>query len=430
MKQLNAYIQDPQSAECNFWLAVEYYEMGHFAGAISHFLRAAEYGDRSLERELIYESLIHLGLCFQRLGRRSYTESGWFLQAMAYNPNRMEAYWLMSLFYEFRQQWQEAYTMASIGFESNYLIPLHPIGFEGEYMLLFQKAVSAYWLGRTGEARDIFFSLPEYPLNQAYIGHVQRNLSRLGSRVDPFLPYSSEKAAGLRFKFDGYERVMRNFSQIYQDMFVLSMLNGKRNGYYLEIGSADPFLGSNTCLLEQEFDWRGISIEILESEVEKFKQHRKNPVVCRDASTINYDRFLGGLGAPEIIDYLQLDCEPPQTTYDILLSIPLERYRFRVITFEHDFYADASRKIREKSRIYLRENGYELIVNDIAPDHKSTFEDWWVDPELVDPKIVALMKSIKDGIHQAEDYMIQSTIFKMESFNDILEMETANEGSR
>ena len=34
-----------------------------------------------------------------------------------------------------------------------------------------------------------------------------------------------------------------------QDMFVLTVLNGKTNGTYLEIGSGDPFIGSNTALL-------------------------------------------------------------------------------------------------------------------------------------------------------------------------------------
>ena len=38
----------------------------------------------------------------------------------------------------------------------------------------------------------------------------------------------------LRHQFSQSERVRRNWSQSMQDMFVLSMLDGKRNGVYVE----------------------------------------------------------------------------------------------------------------------------------------------------------------------------------------------------
>ena len=44
----------------------------------------------------------------------------------------------------------------------------------------------------------------------------------------------------LKHRFSGYTKVFQNYSQAYQDLFVLSMLNGKRNGKYVEIGSNDP----------------------------------------------------------------------------------------------------------------------------------------------------------------------------------------------
>ena len=73
------------------------------------------------------------------------------------------------------------------------------------------------------------------------------------------------------------EKVERNFSESYQDMFILSMLNGKRNGTYLEIGAGNSFYGNNTALLETQFDWTGVSLDIEESFVEGFTKDRKNP---------------------------------------------------------------------------------------------------------------------------------------------------------
>jgi hypothetical protein len=35
-------------------------------------------------------------------------------------------------------------------------------------------------------------------------------------------------------------------------------------------------------------------------------------------------------------DYLQLDCDPPSVTYDILTKIPFDEHKFAVITYEHD----------------------------------------------------------------------------------------------
>ena len=38
-----------------------------------------------------------------------------------------------------------------------------------------------------------------------------------------------------------------------QDIFVAEILNRKENGYYVEIGSNEPNIGSNTYLLEKNY---------------------------------------------------------------------------------------------------------------------------------------------------------------------------------
>src|SRR5579872_4950705 len=50
----------------------------------------------------------------------------------------------------------------------------------------------------------------------------------------------------------------RSRSQIRQDLFVLSELNFKRDGFFVEFGAAGGVEDSNTYLLEEGFGWRGI----------------------------------------------------------------------------------------------------------------------------------------------------------------------------
>jgi hypothetical protein len=79
----------------------------------------------------------------------------------------------------------------------------------------------------------------------------------------------------LRYQFPGSELIDTNFSQSYQDLFVLMATKGKTYGTYLEIGSDDPYINSNTALLETKFKWQGVSIDIKEDQVTKFKNQRK-----------------------------------------------------------------------------------------------------------------------------------------------------------
>ena len=234
---------------------------------------------------------------------------------------------------------------------------------------------------------------------------LQKNITSLGSSSDPFLPYTPLNFSSMMYQFDGLKDVKRNYSQTYQDLFVLSMLKGKKKGSYLEIGSADPFFGSNTALLESNFEWSGVSIEILENEVEKFAKSRKNPIILHDATKVDYSKLLEKYKFATDVDYLQVDCEPPSITYEILTKIPFDKYRFAVITFEHDYYADLTKIYREKSREFLIEKGYTLVGSNISPNDNCAYEDWWVHPELVDADVIEMFLSNSDCTKSAEKYM-------------------------
>ena len=123
-------------------------------------------------------------------------------------------------------------------------------------------------------------------------------------------------------------------------MFVLSMNNGTNSGTYLEIGAGDYKYGNNTYLLEYDFNWSGVSIDINIVSVEGFNNVRKNKCLCADATKIDYIKLLNENYESTNIDYLQLDCDPPNITFDILSKIPFDNYKFGVITYEHDHYND------------------------------------------------------------------------------------------
>ena len=63
--------------------------------------------------------------------------------------------------------------------------------------------------------------------------------------------YTRDKFEVLKSKFNRANEINENNSQAYQDMFILSMLDGKENGTYLEIGAYDGKDLSNTYLLEK-----------------------------------------------------------------------------------------------------------------------------------------------------------------------------------
>lgn len=397
------YINNPFDSSLNFQVGRYYEHTEDYSSALSFYLRSAEYSDQP------YSALIRVARCLDKQGRRPFSTKHAYQNALANDPTRPEAYMYLSMWHEAREEWQDAYTMACMGLSNGSSQPdLLDADYLGNYMLTFQKAVAGWWIGRTMEARELLQELVGLKdiMSPRYVELVQNNITSLGSGPDPFLRYTSSMHPSLRFKFKDSDKIQSNYSQTYQDMFILSMLDGKKKGTYLEIGAADPFYGNNTALLEKNYDWTGVSLEILPHEVEKFKLQRANKVVLTDATKVDYDVFIEENFDTTDIDYLQVDCEPPSVTLDILKMIPLDKYRFAVITFEHDYYADITRSYREKSREYLQSKGYQLVVSDIAPNNISNYEDWWVHPDLVDAKIIEQMLDTSDRIKNAEKYML------------------------
>jgi len=118
-----------------------------------------------------------------------------------------------------------------------------------------------------------------------------------------------------------------------------------------------------------------LSVDNNKDFIQQFKNTRNNPVFDKDATNTNYTKLLQDNGAPEIIDYLQIDIEPAMNSYIALVTIPFEKYKFRVITFEHDHKSDMTRRVKDLSRKYLSSLGYVLVADSIAVTGEIEFED-------------------------------------------------------
>jgi hypothetical protein len=191
----------------------------------------------------------------------------------------------------------DSYLYASIGLELSNCDPSElksNFGYESKYMLIFQKAVSAWWYGKPKESRALLRKLKDQygdEINEYYFKLIEKNLITLGSGSEDESTVKYKSDYDLRFRFEGCDDIKENFSQVCQDLFVLGSLNGKRNGTYLEIGSAHSFHNSNTALLEK-LGWVGVGVEMNPDLASMHSRERKNKVICDNALKINYEKLL------------------------------------------------------------------------------------------------------------------------------------------
>jgi FkbM family methyltransferase len=197
-------------------------------------------------------------------------------------------------------------------------------------------------------------------------------------------------------------------SQLSQDLFVLSELDFKENGYFVEFGATNGINLSNSYLLEKKFFWNGILAEPAQMWHSALKANRTSAIETKcvwkksgetivfnetengelstiddfsdsdhhlarresgkryNVETISLMDLLEHFDAPQSIDYLSIDTEGSE--YEILQDFDFERYQFSVITCEHNYTP-----VREKIYNLLTCNGYERKF-----EHLSKWDDWYV----------------------------------------------------
>jgi FkbM family methyltransferase len=209
-------------------------------------------------------------------------------------------------------------------------------------------------------------------------------------------------------------RLSDSKSQLKQDIFVLSELDFKRGGFFVEFGATNGIDISNTYLMEKQFGWTGILAEpskywhsdlyknrncIIEdkcvytstgqtvvfnqvnnlgahygpelSTIDKFS-HVDNHATIRlhgqkyEVETITLKDLLKKNNAPKQIDYLSIDTEGSE--FDILSTFDFSMYDIKIITVEHNYTP-----MRETLFNLLTYNGYIRKYEEI-----SQWDDWYV----------------------------------------------------
>jgi FkbM family methyltransferase len=205
-----------------------------------------------------------------------------------------------------------------------------------------------------------------------------------------------------------FESLQYSKAQLRQDIFVLSELGFKREGYFVEFGATNGVDLSNSYLLEKQFGWNGVLAEparkwhfdlgsnrkvniehdcvwtntgekLLFNEVDygelstidSFSDsdvHRKSRMtgIKYEVNTISLNHLLDKYSAPKEIDYLSIDTEGSE--FKILKAFDFSKYKFNVITCEHNFTP-----MRQQIYTLLSKNGYKRKLTEL-----SSFDDWYI----------------------------------------------------
>ena len=189
-------------------------------------------------------------------------------------------------------------------------------------------------------------------------------------------------------------------AQYRQDLFALKELKLKKGGFFVEFGATDGVSGSNTFLLEKEFNYKGILAEPNPNQRKNIEIERKAIIVKEcvwaksgenlkftddgdlstldlfkklknsksyfNVSTISLTDMLDKYNAPPLIDYLSIDTEGSE--FDILSTHDFSKYNFSVITVEHNYTEQ-----REKIHQLLSKKGYLRKYKELSMQ-----DDWYI----------------------------------------------------
>lgn len=227
-----------------------------------------------------------------------------------------------------------------------------------------------------------------------------------------FLMYANEKFRMIKYFF------LSN-SQLHQDLFVLSELRFKRNGFFVEFGACNGTYLSNSLLLEREFNWSGILCEpcrrwhndLMSSrssafidtrcvwsssgEFIEFSEDVSDAAFSGALKTRNCDESegfdVGGSGINSQnysvesislndllkengdireIDFLSIDTEGSE--FEILEGFDFEKYTVSIICVEHNY-----KPYRESINKLLVSKGFEQKFSFL-----SRFDDWYINTNI------------------------------------------------
>lgn len=176
---------------------------------------------------------------------------------------------------------------------------------------------------------------------------------------------------------------MKSYSQVGQDIWVLSLFPKGYKGYFLDLGCGDPVHFNNTKLLE-EHGWDGRAVDIFDFK----NQWMRRKAVFIQENALNIKNVLHRFDVNNIIDYLSIDVDTLHNNYRVLRNFIEAGYDFKALTIEHNAYLGKQfdEFERQPQREYLHGLGknYDLIRPDVCPEGTTDiFEDWWINTKYI-----------------------------------------------
>ena len=200
-----------------------------------------------------------------------------------------------------------------------------------------------------------------------------------------------------------------------QDMYAFLYFNGKRSGFYIDIGAFEGVTISNTLALEK-LGWNGICVEPIPEIYQNLIKNRKcdcvNAAIYDEEKQVEFIQTIAGRSGAvksmsekvfkaaenegivkylsitpitfnklmekydiEYIDFLSIDVEGAEL--NVLTSIDFNKYKFGLITIENNC---GYHKLKE----FMADKGYKIFIDlgvDIffIPEYVRIGEYWWSD---------------------------------------------------
>lgn len=78
-----------------------------------------------------------------------------------------------------------------------------------------------------------------------------------------------------------------HFGQSAEDAVLSRIFQGKKNGFYVDVGAFNPTLGSNTFMFHRFLGWRGVNIDAYKQTIDEFNIARPNDININSAVGVN-----------------------------------------------------------------------------------------------------------------------------------------------
>ena len=409
MQLLHDVILDYNNPDKIYKLAREYDRLQQGSGAFGFYLRAADMspGNTFKEKWLQYKCMILSAAIYERNENRNQSVEGLLKLAIDTLPDMPEAYYFLAKVKAKNNDWRESLMYSKIGMnfaegiESAALD--NDLEYPGDNALSLLYAKSKWKTDGRDSSKNLAFDLKyRQKLNDTDNRSASALLAEHG--YPSTLAYTPNELHRYKYPFPGIENIKTNHSRHFQDMFVLSVLDGKRNGTFVELGSGHPTLYNNTLMLERDFGWSGISLDNCERMCHIFSRERNTNITLADAATINYTEMFKQNCLEQRIDYLRINAETASIA--ALKNIPFSKHEFGVVQFQHNAVWWGP-QIRNESREILSKIGYVLLVSDVSTDNTSNYEDWWVHPAYAQHKQFKSVMKSNNKKNFAWDYMME-----------------------